>query len=228
MIDAVYQTIIKIMRLPLSTLSLLALLQLSSVSSTADDTNLVTNPGFESGHAAYTLFIGPESSSANCRFTISPDTFHSGQQSALMQADDFARFSLCAQVSTALVAGDVYRVGVWVKAGTDFQAQPGSPGVVLRLNPEAGSPPAAISTGFIFVYANATISMAGPPDFGPRTVATPDLTSWTHLEAVVKIPDGVDHYAPALFFWRAKGSLYVDDFTFQKVDPGTSLTTAAK
>jgi hypothetical protein len=219
---------IKNMRLPLSTLSRLAFLQFSSVAATADDTNLVSNPGFESGHAAYGLFIGPESSGDNCRFTISPDTFHSGQQSAIMQADDFARFSLCAQISTPLVAGDVYRVGVWVKAGADFQAQPGSPGVVLRLNPSAGSPAVALSTGFIFVYANATISMAAPPGFGPLSVAAPDLTSWTHLEAVIKIRDGVDHYVPALFFWRAKGSLYVDDFSFQKVDAGTSLTPTAK
>jgi hypothetical protein len=227
-IDAGEVPNIKSMRFPLSTLSLLALLQLSSVPSTADDTNLVSNSGFEEGKATYTLFVGPESKDANCRFTISPDTFHSGQQSAIMQADDFARFSLCAQVTAPLVAGDVYRVGVWVKAGADFQAQPGSPGVVLRLNPEAGSPVAPVPNGFIFAYANATISMAAPPGFAPLPVAAPDLTSWTHLEAVVKIPDGVDHYVPALFFWRAKGSLYVDDFSFQKVDAGTSLTPTAK
>jgi hypothetical protein len=212
------------MRLPLSTFLFLALLQFSS----ADDTNLVTNPGFESGHAAYGLFIGPESSGDNCRFTTSTDTFHSGQQAAIMQADDFARFSLCAQVPAALVAGDVYRVGVWVKAGADFQAQPGSTGVVLRLNPEAGSPVVAVPDGFIFAYANSTISMAAPPGFAPLPVAAPDLTSWTHLEAVIKIPAGVDHYVPALFFWRAKGSLYVDDFSFEKVDAGTSLTPTAK
>ncbi|MEJ0000483.1 MAG: hypothetical protein WDO13_15795 [Verrucomicrobiota bacterium] len=29
--------------------------------------------------------------------------------------------------------GDHYRVGVWIKPGADFQRQPGTPGVVLRL-----------------------------------------------------------------------------------------------
>jgi hypothetical protein len=208
--------------------SILTVLLISSARSMADATNLVSNSGFEEGQAAYSLFVGPESKDDNCRFSISTDTFHSGHQSALMQADDFARFSLCAQVAAPVAVGDVYRLGVWIKAGADFQAQPGSPGVVMRLNPEVGSPPVAVATGFLFIYANSTTSMAVPPGFAPLTVAAPDLTSWTHLEAVIKVPEGVDHYTPALFFWRAKGSLYVDDFSFEKVDPTTNLTPTAK
>ena len=44
---------------------------------------------------------------------------------------------------------------------------------------------------------------------------------------VVKVPAGVDHLVPTLFFWKAKGSLYVDDFSLQKVDPATPLSATA-
>jgi hypothetical protein len=210
---------------------LFSVFHLSSPALRADDgANLIHNPGFEDppgASAAYSLFIPPDSTSANCRFTIvASDTFHAGKQAALMQTDDFARFALGPQATYPVVAGDLYRIGVWVKAGADFQVQPDSPGVALRLNFTATAP-APAATNFTFVYLNKTVSQAGPPDFGPLSVNPPDLSQWTHLEAVVKVPAGVDSLRPELFFWKAKGSLYVDDFNLQKVDPATPLSAFA-
>lgn len=206
-----------------------ALLLLSSQGSMADDgANLITNPGFEnasSAPATFSLFIPPDSQGVNCRFTINTDTFHSGKQSALMQADDFARFSLNPNVTYPVVAGDLYRIGVWVKAGADFQMQPGSPGVVMRLNQTSSASPAAAV--FTFIYLNNTVSQAGAPTYAPEPVTASAPTEWTHIEAVVKVSAGVDHLVPTLFFWKAKGSLYVDDFSFQKVDPATPLSPLA-
>ena len=197
---------------------------LSTLSSMAEDgANLISNPGFEDAPAAYALFTAPESKDAEGRFTISTDTFHSGNKSALMQADDFARFSLGPQATYPVVAGEVYRVGVWVMAGADFQTQPHSPGVVLRLDATSSSSVAPADASFI--YLNNTVYQAGSPDFAP--VPTPSLAQWTHLEAVVKVPDGVASLRPELFFWKAKGSLYVDDFGLQKVDPATPLSALA-
>jgi hypothetical protein len=192
----------------------------------ADGANLIRNPGFEDppdAPASYSLFTAPDSKDATCRFTITSDASHSGKQSALMQANDFARFSLGPVGDYPVAAGDLYRVGVWVKAGPDFQAQPDSPGIVLRLNLSTGSPAKPASAGLTFVYLNNTVSQAGPPTFAPLPTPHPALTDWTHLEAVVKVPDGVDHMVPGLFFWKAKGSLFVDDFNFQKVDPSTPV-----
>jgi hypothetical protein len=193
-----------------------------------DGANLITNPGFEDtpyAPATFSLFIAPDSQSDNCRFTISTDTFHSGKHSALMQADDFARFCLGPNKGYAVAAGDVYRVGVWIKAGADFQMGTGSPGVVIRLNQTTGTPTTA--TVFTFIYLNSTVSQAGPPDFSPLPVTATAPTEWTHIEAVVKVPASVDHLVPTLFFWKAKGSLYVDDFSLQKVDPTTPLSAPA-
>lgn len=191
-----------------------------------DGANLIPNAGFENleGPATYSLFTAPESKDYNCRYTISSDTFHSGKLSALMQADGYARFAIGPVTAFPVVAGDCYRVGVWVKAGPDFQMQPGSPGVALRLNLTTGASRTPSAVGLMFIYLNDAVSQAGPPSFSPRGVTAPVPTQWTHIEAVVKVPSEVDFMGPVLFFWRAKGSLYVDDFSFQKVDPATPVT----
>jgi cephalosporin-C deacetylase len=193
-----------------------------------DGANLISNPGFENAPdapATYSVFTAPDSQAANCRFTISTDSFHSGKQSALLQADDFARFSLCPIVTYPVVAGELYRVGVWVKAGADFQMEPGSPGVVIRVNQTASSTPGP--AGFTFIYLDNTVSQAEPPDYSPLPASVPAPTQWTRIETVVKVPAGVDHLVPTLFYWKAKGSLYVDDFSLQKVDPTSPLSTPA-
>ncbi|HEY0257607.1 MAG TPA: hypothetical protein VGC39_09205, partial [Candidatus Methylacidiphilales bacterium] len=148
-------------------------LLVTSQSSIADDGgNLIANPGFEDVPPApttYGLFTAPESQGGNCRFTISTDTFHSGKQSALLQADDFSRFSLGSSKTYPVVGGDVYRVGVWVKAGADFQMQPGTPGLVIRVNHTSSS--SAPAAAFTFIYLNNTVSQAGPPDYSPQPVS---------------------------------------------------------
>ena len=193
-----------------------------------DGPNLIRNPGFEDptdAPASFSLFIPSDSQKDNCRYTISTDTFHSGKQAALMQADDFTRFSLGPNGTYPVVAGDTYRLGVWLKAGGDFQMESGSPGVVIRVNQTTGTPPKP--AGFTFIYLNNTISQAGPPDYSPLPVSATLPTEWTHIEVIVKVPAGVDRMVPGLFLWKAKGSLYVDDFTLQKVDPTTPLSPAA-
>ncbi len=206
----------------------LSALQLASFGLRADNgANLIANPGFEntpSAPATFVLFIAPDSQGDKCRFTISTDTFHSGKQSALMQADDFARFCLGPNVTYPVVAGDSYRVGAWVKAGADFQMEPGSPGVAIRLNQTSSSAAVGAATDFTFIYLNNTVSQAGPPDYSPLPGSPSAPTQWTHIEAVVKVPAGDDLLVPTLFFWKAKGSLYVDDFSLQKVDPASPVT----
>jgi hypothetical protein len=192
-----------------------------------DGANLITNPGFEdtpSAPTTYGLFTAPDSQGANCRLTISTDTFHSGKQSAMMQADDFARFSLGPTKAYPVVEGDVYRIGLWVKAGADFQMQAASPGLVMRVN-ETGS--SSKTAAFTFIYLNNTVSQAGPPVYSPESVVLGVPIDWTHIEAVIKVPAGIDRLVPTLSYWKAKGSLYVDDFSLQKVDPTMPLSAPA-
>ena len=182
-----------------------------------DASNLVPNAGFEDGDAGYGIFPAGDSKTMNCRMSIATDVFHSGKQAALVQADDFARVSVGPKVPIHPVnGGERYRVGVWVKPGADFQAQPGTAGVVLRLNPASGSTPGMT----IFVNLDGTVSSG----IAPITPMKPLPADWTHLEAVIQLPAGIDNVGPVLFLWKAKGSLYVDDFTFEKVDDATALS----
>jgi hypothetical protein len=194
---------------------------LSGIPSAADDSasNLVPNPGFEEGQTGYYLFVAPDSTSMNCRYTIDTKSFHSGAQSALMQADDFARFAVGPAAPIPVGTGERYKVGVWVKAGSDFQAQPGTPGVVLRLNLFQNNGPSP--SGLILIYLNNTVSQG----VFPAAVTTPLSKDWTHIEAVVEVPAAVDGMSPVLFSWKGKGSLNVDDFTLEKVDATTPVST---
>src|ERR1700677_2867440 len=91
----------------------------------ADETNLVTNPGFEDGAPTSTHYLGVEGDSKDMksRFAIDTKTVHSGAQSVLLQADGFARCSIGPKIPChPLSGGDRYRVGVWIKPGADYQA----------------------------------------------------------------------------------------------------------
>ena len=197
---------------------LLAILACTSSRLSADDaSNLISNPGFEDGGTGFGIFPAGDSKAMNCRLSIVTDVFHSGKQSALLQADDFARVSIGPKVPCHPISGgERYRVGVWVKPGADYQAQPGTPGVCLRLNPSSGS----TAAGTIFINLDGSVSTG----IAPLMAIKPLPADWTHLEAVLDIPSGIDCVGPVLFMWKAKGSLYVDDFTFEKVDPATPLS----
>lgn len=203
---------------------ILSLFLCSTIPSTAaDGPNRVLNPGFEEGLGVSYLFVGGDSKDKNCRMAISTQTAHSGTQSGLLQADDFARCSIGPKSLYPVAPGDRYRVGVWVKAGPDFQMQPGTPGVVMRVTLMTGNPPQPFGDGCLFIYLNNTISQGNAPVQVTGTVSG----EWRHIEAVVEVPAGADSLAPVLFFWKAKGALYVDDFELQKVDPTTPLSAMA-
>jgi hypothetical protein len=201
----------------------LTALLLTSVVSRADSdaASLISNSGFEDGDSGFYLNVAGDSKDAKCRFSIDKTAFHSGAQALLLQSDDFARYGVGVKIPIhPLAGGDRYRVGVWIKAGADFQAQPGSPGVVLRLDPASGFP-ATPANSLIFLNLDGTVATG---IFPPKDMK-PVLKDWTHLDAVIEVPQGMDSMGATLFVWKAKGSLNVDDFTFEKVDSSTALTT---
>jgi len=91
---------------------------------------------------------------------------------------------------------------------------------VLRLDPASGFPPTPAAS-LIFINLDGTVATGVFPPMDMK----PLPTDWTHLEAVIEVPQGMDSMGATLFVWKAKGSLYVDDFTFEKVDSSTALTT---
>jgi hypothetical protein len=179
-------------------------------------TSLVSNGSFEEGLANWSPFVPAESHDKNCRFTISQDSPHTGTSCGLMQADGFARFGLGAP-AFPIQPGERYRISVWVRGGTDLQFQPGTAGILIRLTLAQNNKESP--GGNLFLALNGELTREGPST-DPARIPTP----WTQMEAVVEAPADADSMGPVLFFWYAKGSLYIDDFTIEKVDASVPLT----
>jgi hypothetical protein len=195
--------------------AVLLLLAWSAAQGVRADT-LVPNGGFEEGTTGWTIFVPEESKDKNCRFDVAGDAPHSGSSAARFQSDDFARFGIGAPV-IPVQAGERYRVSVWVRIDPAAQVRPKAPGFAIRLNLRQGDSDAP--GGHLFIVPGNRVSRDIPADPGA------DLTKdWTHVEAVVEIPGGVDAIGPSLFSWWTSGTLYADDFTIEKVDAATAVT----
>jgi hypothetical protein len=178
---------------------------------------LLSNGGFENGIVGWGLFVPEESQDKNCRFDVVSDAPHSGLNCVRLQSDDFARFS----VGTTFVPvqpGECYRISVWIRADPDAQVRLKTPGFVIRLFLRQGN--ADAEGGHMFIGPGNRVARNTPADPVAKTLPT----TWTQIEAVVKIPPGVDAIGPALFSWWTKGAIYADDFSIEKVDPATAVT----
>ncbi len=179
--------------------------------------SLVENGGFEQGSTGWSLFVPAESKEKNCRFSISSDAPHSGGHCMKMEADNYARFAVGLGNFSAQ-PGERYRVSAWVRGNAE--SQPGTAGFVIRLTLRKDGKDA--QGGHLFIGMDGRVTRNEAPESAPAFPA-----QWTKVEAVVEIPGGVDAFGPGLFFWSAKGSVYLDDIAVVKVDAATPLTPAA-
>jgi hypothetical protein len=188
------------------------------VPAAASPTDLISNGGFENGIAGWGIFVPDESKSANCRFDVVSDAPHSGVNCVRLQSDDLARFSIgCPLISVQ--PGERYHVSVWIRADPAAQIRPQAPGFVIRLYLGQGNVDA--EGGHMFIGPGNLVSRNTPAD--PVSATLP--TTWTQIEAVVEIPKGVDKIGPGLFSWWTKGAIFADDFSIQKVDASTAVTS---
>lgn len=201
----------------LSTALLFALTCLGIQRSPGED--LVTNGDFENGTGGWTLFVPDESKDKNCLFDIVSTSPHSGTSCAHFKSDDYARFGISPATGIPVAAGEHYRVTAWVRADPAALVRAKSPGFVIRLNLREGG--ADATGGPFYIEPGNVVSRDKPTD---SFTALPK--EWTKVEAVIEIPNGVDTVFPALFSWWVAGSIFVDDFSFEKVDTSSSSTDA--
>ncbi|MGB8356023.1 MAG: carbohydrate binding domain-containing protein [Chthoniobacteraceae bacterium] len=178
---------------------------------------LVSNGEFENGIAGWTVFVPAESKDKGCVFDTVNDAPHSGKSCARLQSTDFARFGVGAGQGIPVQPGEHYRVTAWVRADPAAELHAKAPGFVIRLNLRLGSADAA--GGHLFISQGNLVSRDTPAE------SKTDLPKeWTKVEAVVEIPPGVDTMYPSFFSWWVKGTLFVDDFSIEKVDASTPAT----
>jgi len=173
---------------------------------------LVTNPGFESGTQDWSVFVPDESMEKNCQFTISNDNPHSGAACGEMNAGDFARFAV-AHKPLAVNPGDHDQICAWFRADASTAYPPRTPGFAIRLMLNGGH--------HLQINAEGVITPSNP-----ATLKNPMPTVWTQVSVVIEIPPGVTTTSLE-FFSYAKGPLYLDDVSVQKVDPSVPVTPLA-
>lgn len=181
--------------------------------------NRLANGGFEDGMKGWHLWGPPESKAAGCTFITVPSELHSGGHQARLESRATTRFGILPDGPPLRVQpGERYRITAWVKAGADFKAEPGTPGVVLRATlfefPGKDHP-----GGHLFVGAQG-VAIGNP---APLADPAPPR-EWTKLEAVVEIPAGANHLVFFVFVWRASGTLSVDDVSLVRVPRSETLT----
>lgn len=197
-------------------LILLLALSCAAIHNAAAD-SLAPNGGFEDTVTGWGIFVPDESKDKNCHFDVVSTDPHSGLNCARLQSDDFARFGIgCPFISVQ--PGEHYHVSVWIRADSAAQVRPKTPGFTIRLYLRQGNTDAA--GGHLFIGSGNQVTRNTPVNLGPSNLPT----TWTQIEAVIEIPPGVDSVGPGLFAWWNLGALYIDDFSFEKVDASTPVT----
>jgi hypothetical protein len=184
--------------------------------------NLIANGGFEGGIKSWNLWVPAESQGANCRFDVVSDSPHSGTNCARLQSDDYGRFAIGTDPFPAQ-PGEHYRVTAWVRADPAALARVNTHGVapsagfVIRLH--LSQDKVETQGGHFFIGLGNVVTRGAP---AALTTALPK--DWTKVEAVVEIPPGVDSVNPSLFSWWVTGTIFIDDFSIEKVDASTPIT----
>ena len=172
--------------------------------------------GFESESEPVGVFIPEDSKDKKCTFEVVSNNPHSGGFCGRMACDDFARFAIFPKRDVPVSGAGRYRVSVWVRAGEGFEVQDGLPGFFIRLNMPLSPPTIAL----FHILPDGRVSK----DFIPRIQGAGLSTTWTQVGAVVDVPANISTLTTNLFVAGAKGEVFVDDLSIEKVADDTPLS----
>lgn len=177
--------------------------------------NLAANPGFEKPlREGWSLFIPGEAKDKGCAVTNAPG--RTGQ-AAVIESPVATRYALASGLKLTN-AGERYRFRVWMKADPSAAALGDTPGAVLRV---IFSDPSGKDLRTGFALANGT-AMADGGKMEASKVPLP--RDWKMLELVIDSPEGVATVNYNLFSWRAKGRIFWDDFSLERVGKEVALS----
>jgi hypothetical protein len=177
--------------------------------------NLAANPGFEKPlREGWSLFIPGEAKDKGCTVTNAPG--RTGQ-AAVIESPVATRYALASGLKLTN-AGERYRFRVWMKADPSAVALGDTPGAVLRVI-------FADSKGKDLLTRFALVSGAVMADGGKMEASKVPLPrDWKMLELVIDSPEGVASVNYNLFSWRAKGKIFWDDFSMERVGKEVALS----
>ncbi|HWZ94850.1 MAG TPA: hypothetical protein VNW30_06610 [Opitutaceae bacterium] len=199
------------MKIPFSVVALGLFLSLGMAGSLPGQ-NLLSNSGFEKGSDDWRMFVARGSEHAGCEFNVVAGGAHAGKIAATLKSTNPARFGICpVRPPITVKAGERYRLSAWVKAGDDFQVEPGTAGVVIRAT-LFQAPWVDAKDGHVFISLNGV----SQPDAVHLSAGQSVPKEWTKLEGVIQIPPGVTEMAYFIFCRKASGTLWVDDVSLTR------------
>ncbi|XHR30956.1 MAG: hypothetical protein ACFUZC_10395 [Chthoniobacteraceae bacterium] len=189
---------------------------LTSVALCADTPVALVNPGFEDPFKnGWDLWISPDSLPNNCHCEVTTETPHSGSACLKLSADAISRFSAGRKEVFPVQAAERYRIGIWVRGDAEFANS--SAVFLVRIT----LAPAISGSGSDLLHIGLDGKITRNAD--PYTNA-PLSAQWKRVTAVFEIPATAQKMGIGVFLWNAKGNIYIDDFTLEKVDAATPLS----
>jgi hypothetical protein len=118
------------------------------------------------------------------------------------------------------------RVSAWIKAGEGFQAEPNTPGFVLRVtmftdekDEGGGMAPAQDSSFYLGLNGTAVRGQNTAP-FVNQEIPS----EWTKVEGVFETSSDATKMNVGIFIWKGTGSLLVDDVEVEAVPDSVPLS----
>ncbi len=176
---------------------------------------LVVEPGFENGASGWKdLYIPSDSTDKGCQFSLGTEDPHAGKFYAILKSEDYGRMSISPRgMPLPVQPGDRYKLTVWVKAGDDFQVESGQPGILVRVDMLGENPSVGVVTANW--QGKTELLQAGESVAAFVTPSMPKV--WTQIETEFTVPEGAYQMRASIFFWRAIGRLYIDDFQIERI-----------
>jgi len=191
--------------------------------SQAQENNILKNGDFESSlGGSWTFRFPPGGAEAgDCSFELSPDG-RAGSQAGKLSGTTPVRFAAVqSPKGFSPVPGTHYRISAWVRASEDFQAQPGTPGFVMRVSIFADLGTIDAERGLFYVgLDHKTARSSDTSLFSGQEIPK----EWTKIEGVFDMSADAASINVCLFMWNATGSVYVDDVALEEVDASTPLS----
>ncbi|QYY35080.1 hypothetical protein [Ruficoccus sp. ZRK36] len=171
---------------------------------------LNTDPSFEGGEAVWGKpFIPADSKDRGSKLSFTTEDPHSGNMCAVMSADSNSRFAFAPKGGAMnVMPGQTFDISIWIKAAADFKIHPKTPGFIIRVDMLKGK----ASVGTVYINASGEASER----LGTTGPVIP--TTWTEVKGQATVPEGADRMRVNVFFWRASGTLYLDDFEVSLAD----------
>lgn len=183
---------------------------------------VISSLGFESGpDGSLEFFVPKESEGAGCSYQIAKESPRSGAYCLKLHSDGFARFSISPKEPVRMRESKRYRVSCWARLGANAEIDMEQPGFLIRIMFKDWNGRIKEHTR-LHLLPDGRISHNHVADV--KTELGYLTSQWRKFQFVIEAPENTSSATAALFAWRFKGDLFIDDLLFEDVAGDEPLT----